>query len=522
MDEKVLSLLEKVDKKLDKFEDQFSQQNDRINSLEKSLKYISASKTSDAKESIRSRHRNENFINQMKAELEEADCKKREVKGTKTKIKKSASFHEKSTRIPTRIRRSTHTVPSDKDEERRLNSFRRECLSKAIQWNVVDLVKAASEGQSIILPKWLCREEIKTIKIGSDRKNHLRRFLCILINKDFVTMQEWLQSCKLDEKVVKRVWETFEEFSDIETNKSRMKCFRCRLVETVNVLDVVDHLFSAEIISSELYLKISCSELIVGAQEGLWKEVLEECRRYIHPKALVTAFKISMTDKLSLLNDKEKFEYESLLSMTDETEPAGLFTCHCQERCSKSFHPVSCLKSMSLAGVYFSPPPQRKRENSSTSSENPQSSLSSGTSCETVAEESKSREDILTSPDEETELKKPVVPPRIPKGNQGPDWKGEIVKFRGRPQSDNSRTLRRKSKQKEEICLSESSSDYFDGEQKPAIPVRNRVKSVTNMSSQRLENKPNVIRAQNVYIDSGPKYFLPKGRASSSSESSRD
>ncbi|XP_053391849.1 uncharacterized protein LOC128554604 [Mercenaria mercenaria] len=526
MDAKVLPLLEKVDKKFDRFDDKFSQQNDRINSLEKMLKHISASKTSeDDRENVRSRHcRNENFINQTKAELEDADYKKRELKGTKTKIKKAASFHEKPTRIPTRIRRSIHTVPSDKDEERRLNSFRRECLSKAIQWNVVDLVKAASEGQSIILPKWLCREEIKTIKIGSDRKNHLRRFLCILIEKDFVTMQEWLQSCKLDEKVVKRVWETFEEFSDVETNKSRMKCFHCRLVETVNVLDVVDYLFSAEIISSELCQKISSSELIVGAQEGLWKEVLEECRRYIHPKALVTTFKISMTDKLSLLNDKEKFEYESLLSMTVETDAADLFTCRCQERCSKSFHPVSCLKSMSLAGVYFSQPPQRKRENSSSSSENPQSSLSSGTSCETVAEESKNRADILSSPDEETELKKPVVPPRIPKGNQGQGGKSEIVKFQDRPHSDNSRTLRRKSKQKEEICHSESSSDYFDGDQKPVVPVRNSVKSVTNMSSHRLENKPNVIRAQNVIFNTGPKYILTKERAnySYSSDSSKD
>ena len=256
---------------------------------------------------------------------------------------------------------------------------------------------------------------MKSIRQGKEKICQFRNFLCILIEKDFGTMQDWLKDCQLDKGVVQKVWITYEEFSDRETNRIRMKCFHCKLIETVNIADVVDYLFSAEIISIELYMRISCSEVMVGAQEGLWKEVLEECRRFIYPQALVSAFKIAITDKLNKITDSDSDDM--LLDLIEEVDANDILDCHCQERCSKSLHPLSCLKSMSLAGIYFSPPTVRKNTMSSLSDIH-QSSLSSvNSNDEDSKEECKQSVSYLSvddDADDETDLKKPAIPPRVP------------------------------------------------------------------------------------------------------------
>lgn len=54
-----------------------------------------------------------------------------------------------------------------------------------------------------------------------------------------------------------------------------------------------------------------------------------------------------------------------------------------------------------------------------------------------------------------------------------------------------------------------SSSDSFDGDcRPPVVPPRHSLKTVNNMSSNRQENKPNVITAKNVYLDTGSKFYL--------------
>ncbi|XP_060606928.1 uncharacterized protein LOC132759213 [Ruditapes philippinarum] len=515
MDEKVFTLLEKLNKNIEEFKDHFSQQNDRIKELEKCVKNNSAENNrgrSHEAELVQNRQsKNENFINQMRADIENVDYNENDLKGAKKKVKKAASFQERRTQRSLKERRSIHTVPSDKDEERRLKSFRRECLSGAIKWNIVDLVKALPDQQTIHMPKWLSRAEIRSIEQGTDQKNCFRRFLYVLIDKDFDTMQEWLNSCSLDEKVILQVSRTYEEFSDVETNRFRMKCFHCKLVETVNVQDVCDYLFSAEIISRQLYLRIISSALIVGAQEGLWKDILEECRKHIYPKALVSAFKIAFTDKTSMQTGSEKDSHESLLNVIDDVDASDILDCHCKERCSKSFHPFTCLKSMSLAGVYFSPPISRKKASSSESG-SPQSNLSSYD--DDIKVDSENPPHDLSSDSDETVLKKPDIPPRVPIANPRQDK--TLRKVPNRSQ----KMLQRTSKQKDMVHCDETSSDSFDGDCKPpAIPARQSNKRVTNMSSNRQENNPNVIRAVNVYFNTGPKYnIIKRGISESSSE----
>lgn len=400
------------------------------------------------------------------------------------------------------------------EEKKRLNSFRRECLSKAIQWNHVDLVNASPEKQ-IILPKWLSKDEAILILEGRDMKIHLRRFLCVLRKKEFGTMQEWLNNSGFDDSVVKTIWDTFVDFSDIQRNKSIMKCFRCRLIENISALDVADYLYSADIISSEqLYLKICNSKLPVGSQEGLWKLIIEECNGYLCTSAVNIALKVALIDKCISVTETERIEYESLLSDLDHIgeDPQDLLVCHCNERCSRSFHPVSCLKSMSLAGVYFSPPTQRRKEKSSTSSSNdPESSLSSNSSI-----------DSICSPNGETGVKVPIDSQDTITGHTDiAGSKRDREKFQS---CDRSNTLRRKKTHiKEERLCSESSLESVDCEDRTLGQVRNNYKSMTNTVSRRLENKPNIINAQTVYLDTGNKYIhVAKARSCTQSSETED
>ncbi|XP_053391848.1 uncharacterized protein LOC128554603 [Mercenaria mercenaria] len=524
MEQTVINLLQKVDRRLENIETQIYKQNDRLNSLEKIVKLTSAQSKLDSQDSgtktTVSLGESDNFLNHVKAELRNVGKGITGDGKIRPKIKKTSSFNEKPSVKPVRVRRSPHTIPSDKDEERRINSFRRECLSKAIQWNLVDLINAVPEKHEFVLPKWLSREEVKFIMEGTDRKNHFRRFLCVLRKKEFGTMQEWLHICGFDEKVVKQVWETFQEFSDKDMNMSRLKCLRCRLIDGVSVVKVADYLYSADILTSEQeYLRISSSERPVGAQDELWKYVLQQCEKYICPEVVAIALKVALTDQLNIVDDDEILSYESLLNDIDTSDTRELLACSCNVRCSQSLHPPSCLKTMSLAGVYFSPPTRRKREKSSSSSGSPQSSSSSNSSVETICnstnDERGDRNEDTLSPDNETFLKQPFGTTKNEK--QKLDGNSTVSNLALRPRSARSRSLRRRSQQKVENFPSDSSIENFDRENLKAGPVRNSYKSVTS----NLENKQSVIpvHANTVYIDTGTKYSiqLRKGISSESS-----
>lgn len=401
------------------------------------------------------------------------------------------------------------------DEERRLNIFRRECLSKAIQWNIVDLINAAMEkADDSWYPKWLSREEAKLVKKETDKKNQFRRFLCVLRKKEFVVMQEWLHVCGLDETVIKQVWNIFEEFSDKDTNRSKLKCFRCRLIQGVNVQSMADYLFSADILKSEEeYLRISSTERPVGAQDDLWKCVLRDCEKYICPEIVALALKVALMELLDSAEDTMKKVYESLLSDIDTCKPQELLSCSCDRRCSQSFHPPSCLETLSLSGVYFTPLTRRKREKSSSSSEAPQSSSSSNDSLDRAGEVRGCDRDEILSPDDDTDLKKTHG---TASDNKKPDGSGDVSKFTFRTQRSRSRSLRRKRSQTK--VQSDSSTENISGENNNARQIHYSYKSNTNKLN---ENKPCMIpvKANTVYIETGTKYIsvLRKARSSESS-----
>ena len=183
------------------------------------------------------------------------------------------------------------------EERNRFNSCRRKCFSKPIQWKLVDLISVYRDHQDVILPKWLSKDEIKAIQSVPDRKNQLRKCVCILRKNDFQSMQQWLQNCNFDVTVINKIWETFKEFNDEEINTRKMKCFHCRMVHIASVNNVADFLVSADIISEALYLKTVESPLPLGAQEILWRQVFCECWQYIYPNTILITFKVALFER---------------------------------------------------------------------------------------------------------------------------------------------------------------------------------------------------------------------------------
>jgi hypothetical protein len=285
----------------------------------------------------------------------------------------------------------------------------------------------------------------------------------------------------------------------------------------VSVTDISDNLYSADILTfEEDFLRITNSERPIGAQDELWKCVLRECEKYICPKVVALALKVALKDQLENAEDNKKATYESLLSDINICSPQELLSCSCDMRCTQSLHPPSCLKSLSLAGLYFSPPTRRKQEKSSSSSEAPRSSSSSNSSLDSTTEVKKAEREIMLSPEDETDLKKPY---NAASDDKKPDGSTDFSKTTFKTGRSRSRSLRRKrSQSKAEKVQSDSSTENIDGESNKVRALKYSYKSNTNRLN---ENKPCMIpvHANTVYIDTGTRYFQLQrnGRASESS-----
>ncbi|KAH3830897.1 uncharacterized protein LOC127876343 [Dreissena polymorpha] len=269
-----------------------------------------------------------------------------EVKKTRLTVTKANSFSVKPSEKYIRQPRTSVSDPLLKAQIEKHEAFRRECLSKAIQWNLPDIVDRTKPHKRIPLPDGLSDEEISFIQSRCQRKNNnLRKLLIVLVKKDFVTMTRWVSS-NLDEDVQKMIQNTYEEFRDEERNKSRYRCLRCRIVLVTCVRAVADELKSAEILSDELYIKVIDTGLKVGAQETLWNNVFEECKCSESQHEVHCVFKVVFSNLIEKSPGKVKKDYEAIyddISKLYNYSP-DLLVCQCRKLCSSGFHPVSCVK----------------------------------------------------------------------------------------------------------------------------------------------------------------------------------
>lgn len=108
--------LSEVKKQSDNIENQIKIQNEEINLLKETIKGVNLNDNEETVQNATT-YKSENFLNQMKEEIVNVDIKRSfDESGAKPKLKKTSSLNEKSRRKIARVRRSPHTVPSDKGE----------------------------------------------------------------------------------------------------------------------------------------------------------------------------------------------------------------------------------------------------------------------------------------------------------------------------------------------------------------------------------------------------------------------
>ncbi|KAH3830849.1 uncharacterized protein LOC127879373 [Dreissena polymorpha] len=274
----------------------------------------------------------------------------------KTSVTKAHSFSVQPTIKYSRLQRTSVSDPLLKAQIEQHEAFRRECLSKAIQCNLPDIVDRTKPHKRIPIPEGLSDEEISFIQSRSIRKNNnLRKLLTVLVKKDFVTMTRWVRS-NLDEGVQQMIQNTYDEFRDEELNTSKFRCLRCRITLVTCVSHVADALKSAEILSDELYLKVIDTDLKVGAQKIVWNNVFEECACSQSHKRVHCAFLAVFYNLIDKSTGKVKRDYEAIYDDISKlnSDSKDLLLCQCQKLCSSAFHPVSCVKLYTTSNLSHS------------------------------------------------------------------------------------------------------------------------------------------------------------------------
>jgi len=140
-------------------------------------------------------------------------------------------------------------------------------------------------------------------------------------------------------------------------------------MNAVCVTQVADQLISSDVLSVELYTRIIDTKRKVGFQEMLWNSVFEACFLDTTLLPVATcALKVVLLELAETMPSSEKTEIESLFKELSETQGnlSALFMCHCDEICGRSLHPLSCLQTMPIVGVYMSPPHSRQPSTSSS------------------------------------------------------------------------------------------------------------------------------------------------------------
>jgi len=225
---------------------------------------------------------------------------------------------------------------------------------------MVDILEHCKAHKKILLPDWVTEEDEKFInnRRRNKTKNNMRKFLCLLIKQDFEKMQNWLVTEEeVPQNVQSRVWTTFKEFKDHDLNMTKLRCLRCRITANTCVKNIADQLMSAGIIEENLFFKLIDTEQKVGSQEELWNEVFDACLQYHNVQNVVCVFKVVLTDLHMKSEGRQSQFFKQILSemRASQEEPADtVLQCQCHLLCSQHLHPVSCLKSFTLAGEYMS------------------------------------------------------------------------------------------------------------------------------------------------------------------------
>ena len=204
----------------------------------------------------------------------------------------------------------------------------RECLSQALQSNIVDLVDRLQFNYSalpdqLISSGHMTEDECKMLRNDiTSRKDQVRYLVSRTKCRDLKDIQRFVELIETEvPDVVAKIRQQFDE-----NKRNNVKCTTCALCQcsnNVDIKDIVDMLWSVRVISDGFYNEVIACSKPRGSQELLWKSLIEICN------SKQTKEKRKIYDILfEFIGKKGNFDF-IVKPLRGMLEKDGRLECHC-------------------------------------------------------------------------------------------------------------------------------------------------------------------------------------------------
>ena len=160
-------------------------------------------------------------------------------------------------------------------------AVRRECLSRALQANVIPMVdrlqfNLCTLPEQLIGAGHITEDECKMIRDDLSRKDQIRYIISRTKSRDLQDIETFLELIEREvPDVVAKIREQFEE--NIKTNNKYTTCSLCLCSNNIDIKDATDILWSMGVVSDGFYNEVVACPKPRGGQGHLWKTLVEIC-----------------------------------------------------------------------------------------------------------------------------------------------------------------------------------------------------------------------------------------------------
>ena len=212
----------------------------------------------------------------------------------------------------------------------------RECLSQALQSNIVDLVDRLQFNYSalpdqLISAGHMTEDECRMLRNDiTSRKDQVRYLVSRTKCRDLQDVQRFLQLIESEvPDVVSKIQDQFEE--NKQNNVKCKTCALCQCTNNVDIKDIVDILWSVRAVSDGFYNEVIACSKPRGSQDLLWKSLVDICNSKQNQekrKAYVVLFEF--------MRKKGNFDF-IVKPLQCMLEKDGRLECHCHSSLKASY-----------------------------------------------------------------------------------------------------------------------------------------------------------------------------------------
>ena len=211
----------------------------------------------------------------------------------------------------------------------------RECLSQALQANIVSLVDRLQFNLSdlpdqLITAGHMTEDECRMLRKDiSSRKDQVRYLVSRTKCRDLDDIEKFLQL--LNREIPDVVAKIRAKFAENKRNNVRCAtCALCQCSNNIDIKDVVDTLWSVRAVSDGFYNEVIACAKPRGSQENLWKALVDICN-----SKNSTERKKVYGMLFEFMKKKGNFEF-IIKPMSCMLEKGGRLECRCHSRLKTS------------------------------------------------------------------------------------------------------------------------------------------------------------------------------------------